>query len=53
LEGRWCLNPKEELSNGQMEEIDRIYKQYPELTDDPFVQHFLARDKESALHRSK
>src|SRR4029079_4045899 len=24
LEGRWCLNPKEELSNGQIEEIDRI-----------------------------
>ena len=26
LEGRWCLNPKEELSDGQSEEIDRIYK---------------------------
>ncbi len=34
LEGRWCLNPKEELSPGQMEEIDRIYKMYPHLTDD-------------------
>src|SRR4030095_1756298 len=53
LEGRWCLNPKEQLSNGQMEEIDRIYKQYPELTDDAFVEHFLAKDKKSALHRSK
>ena len=48
LEGRWCLNPKEELSNGQMEEIDRIYKEYHELTDDEFVQEFLAGDKKSA-----
>src|ERR1041385_3069592 len=44
LEGRWCLNPKEELSDGQMEEIDRIYKEYPGLTDDEFVQKFLAED---------
>jgi hypothetical protein len=28
LAGRWCLNPKEELSPGQMEEIDRIYRDY-------------------------
>jgi dihydrodipicolinate synthase/N-acetylneuraminate lyase len=53
LEGRWCLNPKEELSNGQMEEIDRIYKQYPEFTDDEFVQLFLAEDKKSARPGSK
>jgi hypothetical protein len=53
LEGRWCLNPKEELSNGQMEEIDRIYKEYPELTDDEFVQLFLAEDKKSARPGSK
>ena len=50
LEGTWCLNPEEELSNGQIEEIDRIYKQYPELTDDAFVERFLANDKESAWH---
>ena len=25
LEGRWCLNPNEELSPGQMEEIDRLF----------------------------
>ena len=24
LEGRWCLNPEEQLSPGQMEEIDRV-----------------------------
>ncbi len=41
LEGRWCLNPDEELSPGQMEEIDRIYASYPHLTDDAFVRDFL------------
>src|SRR5215210_1633420 len=45
LEGRWCLNPNEELSNGQMEEIDRIYKMYPQNTDDTFVKDFLEKDK--------
>jgi dihydrodipicolinate synthase/N-acetylneuraminate lyase len=45
LEGRWCLNPNEELSNGQMEEIDRIYKMYPQNTDDTFVKDFLKKDK--------
>ena len=37
LEGVWCLNPEETLSPGQMEEIDRVYAAYPELTDDAFV----------------
>ncbi|HWO55091.1 MAG TPA: dihydrodipicolinate synthase family protein [Paenibacillus cookii] len=37
LKGRWCLNPQEELSPGQMEEIDRVYRQYPHLNDDAFV----------------
>jgi len=41
LEGRWCLNPEEELSPGQMEEIDRIYASYPHLNDDSFVEEFL------------
>lgn len=41
LEGRWCLNPKEELSPGQMEEIDRVCNAYPELTDDEFVRQLL------------
>lgn len=41
LEGRWCLNPNEELSPGQMEEIDRIYASYPHLNDDAFVKSFL------------
>jgi dihydrodipicolinate synthase/N-acetylneuraminate lyase len=37
LEGRWCLNPAEELSPGQIEEIDRVYAAYPHLNDDDFV----------------
>jgi len=32
LAGRWCLDPHEELSPGQSEEIDRIYRMYPHLT---------------------
>jgi hypothetical protein len=44
MEGRWCLDPQEELSNGQMEEIDRIYKMYPRNTDDAFVKAFLEKD---------
>jgi dihydrodipicolinate synthase/N-acetylneuraminate lyase len=47
LEGRWCLDPHEELSPGQMEEIDRVYKMYPHLTDDAFVKEFLEKDKKS------
>ncbi|SHE14008.1 Uncharacterised protein [Chlamydia abortus] len=41
LAGRWCLNPKEELSPGQMEEIDRMYRDYPHLNDDEFVKQHL------------
>jgi len=37
LRGRWCLDPHEELSRGQAEEIDRVLRQHPELTDDAFV----------------
>jgi len=41
LEGRWCLDPKEDMSPGQSEEIDRIYKTYPHLPDDNFVKEHL------------
>jgi dihydrodipicolinate synthase/N-acetylneuraminate lyase len=41
--GRWCLNPAEDLSPGQMEEIDRVYRDYPELNDDAFVAENLDR----------
>lgn len=43
LEGIWCLDPKETLSPGQKEEIDRVYAAYPELNDDAFVRENLAR----------
>ena len=41
LEGRWCLDPKEDLSPGQSEEIDRVCKSYPHLPDDDFVKEHL------------
>ncbi len=37
LEGIWCLDPNETLSPGQSEEIDRVWRAYPHLTDDDFV----------------
>jgi len=41
LQGRWCLDPNEDLSSGQAEEIDRIYRSYPHLPDDNFVKEHL------------
>ncbi|MDX2152183.1 MAG: dihydrodipicolinate synthase family protein [Bryobacteraceae bacterium] len=41
--GRWCLDPNEDLSPGQMEEIDRVVRAYPHLTDDAFVRENLDR----------
>ena len=41
LAGRWCLDPNEDLSPGQMEEIDRVCQSYPHLQDDTFVQEHL------------
>jgi hypothetical protein len=37
LAGTWCLDPRETLSPGQREEIDRVYDAYPLLNDDEFV----------------
>jgi dihydrodipicolinate synthase/N-acetylneuraminate lyase len=37
LEGLWCLDEKEALSPGQLEEIDRVHRVYPHLNDDAFV----------------
>jgi dihydrodipicolinate synthase/N-acetylneuraminate lyase len=37
LEGTWCLDPSEKLGPGQREEIDRVYRDYPQLNDDEFV----------------
>jgi len=43
LAGRWCLDPHEDLSPGQMEEIDRVLTRYPHLGDDAFVAEHLER----------
>ena len=43
LAGRWCLDPHEELSPGQMAEIDRVLARYPHLADDGFVREHLDR----------
>jgi dihydrodipicolinate synthase/N-acetylneuraminate lyase len=37
LAGRWCLDPAEELSPGQVAEIDRVLAAHPQLRDDDFV----------------
>ncbi|HEX3159444.1 MAG TPA: dihydrodipicolinate synthase family protein [Gemmatimonadaceae bacterium] len=37
MRGVWCLDPRQRLSDGQAEEIDRVLRTYPELTDDAFV----------------
>ncbi|NLS96879.1 MAG: dihydrodipicolinate synthase family protein [Planctomycetaceae bacterium] len=37
LPGTWCLNPEENLSPGQSEELDRVSRAYPDLVDDEFV----------------
>ncbi|WP_206184546.1 dihydrodipicolinate synthase family protein [Thermoactinospora rubra] len=43
LEGRWCLDPAEDLSPGQPAEIDRVWEAYPWLRDDDFVAEGLDR----------
>lgn len=43
LEGIWCLDPKEGLSPGQRQEIDRVLASYPDLNDDRFVRENLER----------
>ena len=41
----YCLNPDETLSDGQLEEIDRVCKMYPHLNDDEFVRDNLQKWK--------
>jgi len=43
LEGRWCLDPTENLSPFQLEEIDRVCRSYPHLreADDLLIQENL------------
>ena len=41
MPGIWCLDPEETLSEGQAQEIDRIYEMYPDLNDDAFIREHL------------
>lgn len=50
LNGIWCLNPDENLSSGQKEEIDRVYNMYPHLNDDEFVSQNIASWKSHVNH---
>lgn len=43
LENILCLAPNEGLGEGQLAEIDRVYRMYPELNDDEFVRANLDR----------
>ena len=43
LAGIWCLDSHERLSLGQPEELDRVTREYPWLTDDEFVREGLER----------
>jgi dihydrodipicolinate synthase/N-acetylneuraminate lyase len=41
LAGTWCLDPDETLSPGQADEIDRVLRLHPWLSDDAFVAEHL------------
>lgn len=41
LAGTWCLDPNENLSPGQIEELERVHIAYPHLYDDEFVAEHL------------
>lgn len=43
LDGIWCLDPNEGLSPGQSAEIDRVYREHADLSDDAFVSENCAR----------
>lgn len=43
LQGTWCLDAGEGLSPGQAEELTRVARDYPHLTDDAFVATHRAR----------
>ncbi|WP_290797017.1 dihydrodipicolinate synthase family protein [Flavihumibacter sp. UBA7668] len=46
LKGIWCLNEKEVLSEGQADEISRVYESYQYMNDDAFVQEFLKQQQD-------
>jgi dihydrodipicolinate synthase/N-acetylneuraminate lyase len=43
MQGLWCLDPNEGLSPGQKEEIDRVYREHADLSDDAFVADNLSK----------
>jgi hypothetical protein len=43
MAGTWCLDPAEGLSPGQLQEIDRVYNEHADLSDDDFVAANLQR----------
>jgi dihydrodipicolinate synthase/N-acetylneuraminate lyase len=43
LQGIWCLDPGEDLSPGQRDEINRVYREHGDLADDQFVRQNLTR----------
>lgn len=43
MEGRWCLDPGQEMSPGQSREIDRILHAYPDMNDTVFIKENLDR----------
>ena len=45
MEGTWCLDENETLSEGQASLIDALWAQYPELADDAFARSFLASER--------
>ena len=49
MENTYCLNPEETMSEGQREEINRIYAMYPHLNDDAFVKEHIALWKSSVM----
>lgn len=46
MEGIWTLDPEEVLSEGQSEEISRVWQSYPHLADDEFVSAFLQKESQ-------
>jgi hypothetical protein len=46
LEGNWCLDENEVLSQGQAEELDRVESSYPHLFDT----HFIAENRDAWLN---
>lgn len=49
MPGIWCLDAGETLSEGQSQEISRVYEMYPQLNDDAFVKENIEQYNKSIL----